>query len=247
MQPLEWALDVALIVMRNGGSTAMADRTFENVLRGFREDRVPVVWRLDFVAATGVAEGESFTVLRPVGPIGVNLVRASEAAVLGERVARGEVDTAALAGEVERINALAAPYNRWVMTAAAACTAAAFSRILGGDWGALGIACVAAGLGQLVRSLLQAMKIAVAPVTLVCGLLSACVAASGLRLGLSQTASAALIASVVYMVPGMPLINGFMDIVIQHRLLVGLERIANAVFLFLVLTIAIAFAQTVVM
>jgi hypothetical protein len=28
MQPVERALDVALIVMQNGGSTVMADRTF---------------------------------------------------------------------------------------------------------------------------------------------------------------------------------------------------------------------------
>ena len=107
-------------------------------------------WRLDFVAASSVAEGQSSTVLRPVGPIGVNLNRASEAEILGERVARGEVSTAALDSEIERIKALATPYNRWVMVAAAACTAAFFSQIPGGDWGALGIAFVAAGIGQFL-------------------------------------------------------------------------------------------------
>jgi len=247
MQAVERALDVALIVMQNGGSTVMVDRTFQNILKGYKQDGVSAAWRLDFVAASSAAEGQSSTVLRPVGPIGVNLVRASEAAVLGERVARGEVNTAALVSEVERLKALAPPYNRWVMIAAAACTAAFFSQIPGGDWGSLGIAFVAAGIGQFFRSLLQAMKFAVAPVTLVCGVLSACIAGVGLRLGLSQMAPATMIASVIYMVPGLPLINGFVDVVSHKYLFVGLERIANAAFLFLLLAIAIALAFGVVM
>jgi uncharacterized membrane protein YjjP (DUF1212 family) len=245
MQPVERALDVALIVMQNGGSTVMADRTFTNVLKGYKEDGVSAAWRLDFVAASSVARGQSSAVLRPVGPIGANLVRASEAVVLGERVARGEVDAAALVSEVERIRALAPPYNRWVMVAAAACNAAFFSQIPGRDWGALGIAFVAAGVGQFLRSLLQARRLAVAIVTLVCGVLSACIAGVGLRLGLSRIASTTLIASVIYMIPGLLLINGFVDVVSHKHLLVGLERIANAAFLFLVLAIAIAFAYAV--
>lgn len=76
-------------------------------------------------------------------------------------------------------------------------------------------------------------------------MLSTCIAAVGLRLGLSQTAPATLIASVIYMVPGLPLINGFVDMVSHKYLFVGLERIANAAFLFLVLAIAIALAVAV--
>ena len=236
-----------MIVLKNGGSTAAADRTFRNVLREFKEDRVSAVWRLDFVAASSADDGGSAAILRPVGAIGVNLGRVSAATILGERVARGEIQPADLDAAVARIDALPPPYNRWTMVAAAACTAAAFSRIPGGDWGAVGLAFVAAGVGQVLRSRLQAMKLPVAPVTLICGVLSACIAAAGLRLGISHTAPPTLIASVIYMVPGLPLINGFIDVVTQRYLFVGFERIANASFLFLVLAIAIAFAYTVVM
>ena len=247
MESIEKALDVALIVMQNGGITAMADRTFKNILKGYGQDGVSASWRLDFVAVSGVAEGRSLTILRPVGPIGVNLGRVSEATILGERVARGDVDTAAIVSEVERLKALAPRYNRGTLIAAATLTAAAFSQLPGGDWGALGMAVMAAGVGQFVRSLLQARKLPVALVTLFCGVLSACLAGVGLRLGMSQTAPAAAVASVIYLVPGLPLINGFVDLASHKYLSVGLERMANAAFLFLVLAIAIAFAQTVIM
>src|SRR5512137_2387890 len=122
MQPVERALDVALIVLQNGGPTGLAERTFENILKGYKQDGVSAAWRLDFVAVSSTAEGQSSAVLRSVGPIGVNLVRASEAVVLGERVARGELDADALVSEIGRAKALALPYSRWVLMAAAACT-----------------------------------------------------------------------------------------------------------------------------
>jgi uncharacterized membrane protein YjjP (DUF1212 family) len=246
MRSVERALDVALVVIRNGGSTAMADRTFENILRGFRQDSVSTSWRLDAVAATSRAQGVSVTTVRPIGAVGVNLVRALEAAILGDRVARREVDVTDLESEVERINALPPSYNRWTTLMAAASIAAVFSQLAGGDWGALGIAFVAAGVGQLLRGSLQARKLPVAPVHLICGMLSASVAALGLRLGLSQAEPATAVASVVYMVPGLALINGFLDVVSRRYLLVGMERIADAAFLFLILALAIAFADTVV-
>lgn len=245
MHPVEMAVETALLVMRNGGSTVAAERCFTEILKGCRQEGVEAVWRLDFIAANHVVAGQASTVVRSVGPIGVNLVRASEAAVLGERVGKGELDAATLETEIQRIGHLPSPHDRWRMVAIAAFTAGCFSQVPGGDWGSLGIAFAAAGVGQLVRSLLQARKLAVAPVTLACGVLSALIAAAGLRLGFSQVAPATLIASVIYMVPGLPLINGFVDVVSHKHLVVGFERILNAGFLFLVLAIAIAFASAV--
>jgi hypothetical protein len=50
MEQIDRALDLALIVIENGGSTVMADRTFRNVLKGYGLNGVSVVWRLDFAA-----------------------------------------------------------------------------------------------------------------------------------------------------------------------------------------------------
>ena len=247
MHPVEIALEAAVLVMQNGGSTVAAERSFANLLKAFREDGVASVWRLDFVAATRTVEGRLVTVVRSVGPVGVNLVRASEVAALSDRAAKGEVDVAALEAEIERIRCLPSPHNRWLLVAAAACNAGCFSQLNGGDWGSFGIAFVAAVIGQSVRSLLQARKLAVAPVTLFCAVLSALIAAVGLRLGCSQVQPATLMGSVIYMIPGLPLINGFVDMISHRYLLAGIERMMNAAFLFLVLAVAIAFARTVVL
>jgi uncharacterized membrane protein YjjP (DUF1212 family) len=243
MEAVEIASEAALLVIRNGGSTVAAERSFSNILKGIGKEHADTVWRLDFIATTHAAQGQLSTVLRPVGSIGVNLTRASEVAVLGERVAKGGVTIGNLRAELERIKHMPSPYNRWVLMLIAAFTGSCFSQIAGGDWGGFGIAFVAAGAGQGLRSLLQARKFAVAPVTLISGVLSALIAAGGLRLRFSHVESATLIASVIYLVPGLPLINGFVDMVSHKYLLVGIERMFNAAFLFLVLAIAIAFAH----
>ena len=246
IRPVEMALDAAVLVLQNGGSTVAAERSFSRILTGYKEAGVTAVWRLDFIALGGTPDGERSTVVRSVGPIGVNLVRAGEVAALGDRVARREVEIAALGTELTRIKNLPPPYNRWLMVAAAALAGAFFSQLPGGDWGSLGIAFVAAAIGQCFRSILQARKVAVAPVTLFCGVISAAIANVGLRLGLSHTELPTLVASVMYMVPGLPLINGFVDVISHKYLFVGIQRIANAIFLFLVLAIAIGLASTVI-
>ena len=244
MEAIERALDVALIVIENGGATANAERTFRNVLKGYKQEGGTVGWRLDLVTVSGAGGPGASTVVRAIGPIGVNLVRASAAVVLGERVARGEIGPAALGPEIERVKALPLPYKRGVMIAASAFTAAFICRILGGDLGAVGITFVAGGIGALVRSVLKARGLPLAPMTLLCGLISASLAGLGLRLGLSPAMGPVLIGSVFYMVPGLPLINGFVDMVTYKHLLIGLERIANAALLFLALAVAVAFSYS---
>jgi len=245
IRPVEMALEAALLVMRNGGSTIAAHRSLTNILKGFHQQEVATIWRLDFIAATTRVAGRSSTFLRTVGPVGVNLTRASAATVLAEGVEQGTVQLAGREGELEGIRRIPTPYTRWLMMLAAAFASGCFSQLPGGDWGSFGIASVAAGAGQYLRSDLFARKLAAAPVTLICGVLSALIASVGLRLGLSQVVPATLMASVIYMAPGLPLINGFVDIASHRYMVVGIDRILNAAYLFLILGIAIVFAHTV--
>lgn len=246
MKPVESAVEAALLAMQNGASTVAAERSFTNIVTGYHQQGVTAVWRLDFIAASSTADGRSSTIVRPVGPIGVNLTRAGEVAALSERVANGEVEQPALDAEIERVQKISTPYNRWLVALAAAVVGGALSQFAGGDWASLPIAAVAAGVGQMLRSVLQSRKVPAANVTFICGLLSAGVASFALRLGFSHVPSVTMIASVVYLAPGLPLINGFVDVASHKYLIVGVERIINAVFLFTILAICIALAYTVV-
>lgn len=239
---VERALDVALIVMRNGGPTSMADRTFQNVLCGLGETGITAAWRSDLVAAGRAGGGPGPVVMRPVGNLAVRLGRASEAVALGERAAAGELDGEDVDAEIERINALDPHYSALVLVSTAMVSAVCFARLNGADWGAVGAAATASGVGQLLRGRFNAKGLQPTLVTLFCGIVSAGLGALAVRLGLTASIPAALIGSVIYLVPGLALINGFLDTVSQGHLVVGLERIANAAFLFAVIAIATGLA-----
>jgi uncharacterized membrane protein YjjP (DUF1212 family) len=243
-QAVTVALDLSSLVMQSGGSAVMADTTLKNVLKGYGEEGVSTVYRQDFIAASSVTNGRPWTMVRSLGPAGLHLVRASEAATLSERLAKREVNTVEFVSQIERIQRLASPYNRWTTILAAACAAAAFSRSTGGDWGGMGVVLVAAAAGQFVRSLLQKRNFSRYAVTFFCALISGFIAVAGLRLGLSSVAGATLIGSVIYMVPGVPLINGFIEIASGKHLFVGMQRLLDATSLFFILTIAVAIANS---
>jgi uncharacterized membrane protein YjjP (DUF1212 family) len=242
MKSVERALDVAVMVVKNGGSTAMADRTLANILKGCGQEGVSVVWRLDFVAARIEAEGASQTILRPIETVGLHLVRASAAVALGEQVADKGAHAVEIDAEIARIQSLPSPHSRWMMTLAAACAGAFFSRTAGGDWGAFGIACVSACVGQLIRGVLQARSVARIGVTMICALISGLIATAGLYLGLSQTTPATLVGSIVYMVPGVLLINGCIDFMSPRHMSVGIERLQDAALILLTLAIGVVLA-----
>lgn len=247
---VETALEVALLVMENGGSTFRANQTFQAMLNGLHLEGITALWQLNTVTVfeqrDGQRNGQMASRMRPIRAAGVNLSRVSAAWALARRVGMGDIAPAEIPAEIQRINALPLPYGPGVMVAIAALTAASFSQLIGGDWGSLALAGVAGALGQFVRLNLQARHFTSATVTLLCALLSALVASLGLRAGWSQVVPATLMGSVGYMMPGLPLANGFADLISQRHLSVGLERIANAVFVFLLLTLGIAIAAALV-
>jgi uncharacterized membrane protein YjjP (DUF1212 family) len=240
---IESILDAAVTVVENGGSTAMADRLFNNFARGFQLETISAIWRLDCLFVTCREDGRLVTLMRTIGPVGLNLLRVSEAATLSERAATGQVDAATFASEIDRIRELPFPYSRWAMAFAAACAGATFSQTMAGDVGALALCAVAAGIGQLARSQLQGRKFTRMSVTFICALLSGLIATAGLRLGISQSVPATLIGSMIYTVPGLLLINGFLDLTSEQFLFSGVQRLVHVAFLFMILCIAVGVAD----
>ena len=244
-QAIDAGLDVALTVFENGGATGVADRALVNVVKGLTGQRPSTVWRMDFVAVTVTVDDMPSSRFRLVGPVGVNLVRAAEATALAERVARERLDVAAVMAEGRRIRAMRPPYRLPVTVAAAAATSAFFSQLIGGDWGSFGIGLAAGGTGQLLRTSLGGRQVPAPAITIFCAGLSVLLAAAGLRGGLSDVVPATLISSVAYMIPGLPLVNGFRDVASSTYIAVGVQRIVSALVTFAFLAVALALGAAV--
>lgn len=119
---------------------------------------------------------------------------------------------------------------------------ASFCRLFGGDWTAVAIVFTSTLVGFAVRLRLQAHAVNHFLVFILSAFVASLCATAALRF--DCTAETALATSVLFLVPGVPLINGVIDIVEGH-ILVGCSRLINA--LMLIICIAIGLAATLLM
>ena len=119
---------------------------------------------------------------------------------------------------------------------------ASFCRLFGGDWTAAGIVFTATLVGFAARQRMQAHGVNHFLIFIISAFMASLCASAALRF--DCTAETALATSVLYLVPGVPLIKGVIDIVEGH-ILIGFSRLINA--LLLIICIAIGLSATLLM
>ena len=115
---------------------------------------------------------------------------------------------------------------------------ASFCRLFGGDWIAMSIVFV----GFAAKQRMQAHGVNHFLIFIISAFMASLCASAALRFDCS--AETALATSVLFLVPGVPLINGVIDIVEGH-ILIGCSRLINA--LLLIICIAIGLSATLLM
>ncbi|WP_300797626.1 threonine/serine exporter family protein [uncultured Alistipes sp.] len=119
---------------------------------------------------------------------------------------------------------------------------ASFCRLFGGDWTAVGIVFTATLVGFAARQRMQAHGVNHYLIFIISAFMASLCASVALRF--DCTAEIALATSPLFLVPGVPLINGVIDIVEGH-ILIGFSRLINA--LLLIICIAVGLAATLLM
>lgn len=131
--------------------------------------------------------------------------------------------------------------SRWLVLVLVAFANAAFCRLFGGDMMAMGLVWLATFSGFFVRDVLMRRHVNHMAVFVVCSFIASMVAGLGYRYNLGTTEDIALGTSVLFLIPGVPLINSIIDILEGH-VLVGWSRAINAFIL--IICIALGLSMT---
>ena len=115
---------------------------------------------------------------------------------------------------------------------------ASFCRLFGGDWLSMGIVLSATITGMFLRQRMQANHINHYVVFAVSAFVASLCASTSLIF--DTTSEIALATSVLYLIPGVPLINGIIDIV-QGETLIGCSRLISAFLLIICIAIGMSF------
>lgn len=131
--------------------------------------------------------------------------------------------------------------SRWLVLILVAIANAAFCRLFHGDLVSMGIVFVATLFGFFIRQELMEKHWNHLAVFIISAFAASMVASTGYLLQWGETPSVALGTSVLYLIPGVPLINSIMDIIDGH-VLAGTSRFINACIL--IICIAIGLSMT---
>jgi Uncharacterized conserved protein len=114
---------------------------------------------------------------------------------------------------------------------------ASFCALFGGDWTARIIVFSATLIGFYIRQVLQKKKVNHYIIFVISAFIASLVASSALTL--NTTAEIAIGTSVLYLVPGVPLLNGVIDVVEGH-VVIGCTRLIQALLLILCIAIGLS-------
>lgn len=122
------------------------------------------------------------------------------------------------------------PENKNLVLFLASCANAAFCRLFTGDWVAVGIVFMSTLAGFYVKQVLTEKKVDVRLIFIVCAFVSSVLASASALFGIGTTPDIAVGTSVLYLVPGIPFLNSFSDLLEGHYIL-AFGRFMHAIIL----------------
>lgn len=127
----------------------------------------------------------------------------------------------------------------WVVLLLVSCANAAFCRLFQGDFIAMGLVFAATMIGFFVRQELMKRHVNHMVVFVVCSFIASFIASAGIKYNWGETQQVALASSVLFLIPGVPLINSIIDILEGH-VLIGFSRAINACILIICVALGLS-------
>ena len=218
------------LLLQHGADAGRVEASLRQMEPGLGIDRIDAIVMSKTILLTATRQEAHHTRVARVPIVGVNMNSLNEIEQLLGLFQQGRVTPEQLERVLNQIATLPHHYSRGVIVVAVGLACAAFCRLFGGDWAALAVTGVAAALAAWVRMWLNQRRVNYFLVVLLTALTASLVAGSALWL--SQTPQSALMAAVLLLVPGVPLINASVDILRGH-ISAGLARAVTSLVVFL--------------
>jgi uncharacterized membrane protein YjjP (DUF1212 family) len=177
-----------------------------------------------------------YTEVVDIPALPVNFEYNSELSSLSWKAHDKRLPLAVLREEYARIKSRPGMSPGWILLLVGFANAS-FCRLFGGDWSSAGIVFVATLVGFFTRQQMQRGHVNHFIVFTVSALVASACASTALLF--DTTAEIAIATSVLFLIPGVPLINGVIDIVEGHSL-TGASRLIQAFLLIICIAVGLS-------
>ena len=227
---LTFALQVGLLAHQSGAGTHRTSLLIQRTAKALGAARVEVIISSTNIGATIEWGDQRETGFRKAPHMGANFALLTSLNQWLARLEQGEADPAQAQLALDTIAQRAIHYPKWLITALVGLSCGAFAALFGGDVAAILITTFGATLGMAVRFYLVIHHFKPSVFATAASFVALLVV--GLLRDFTATPEAALAASVLFLIPGVPLINGAADL-LNANYLNGMVRFAmSAVIIF---------------
>lgn len=208
-----------------------------------REVVMTIMPRHIHMTVSNADRSESYTYIASINSAVISFDVNTRLSELSWAVADGRLDFHDALLEFDKI--CRTPHcNKWLVLLLASLANAAFCRLFGGDWQAMLMVFAATLVGFRLKQLLAARRVDVRVIFIVCAFVSSIIGDGCWQLHFGNTPDIALGTSVLYLVPGIPFLNSFSDMLAGHYIC-AFSRFMNAVILTASLSLGLLFGMLV--
>ncbi|MEG1546520.1 MAG: threonine/serine exporter family protein, partial [Bacteroides sp.] len=180
----------------------------------------------------------SYSTVNKIKPYGLNFAINSNLSTLSWQAADEHLSLEELEKRFQAI--VTKPReSKWLVLILVAFANASFCRLFQGDFISMGIVFVATLIGFYIRQLLLSRDWNHLAVFIISSFTASMIGSTGYLMHWGNTPSMALGTSILYLIPGVPLINSIMDIIDGH-VLAGISRFINACLLIICISIGLS-------
>lgn len=232
-------LDLAITLMASGAHTSRVVRNVERVAESFGYSTDLTIFQLS-VLMTITRMNDSnvrHTAIRKIKPMALNFRTISNLSALTWNAYDNKLPLQEIRDEFNDI--IQTPrLSRWTVLFLVACANAAFCRLFMGDWYAMLFVFAGTFLAFFLRQEMTERHINHFVVFITCAFLSSMIAGTSILLNIGKTPDVALATSVLFLIPGVPMINSIIDILEGH-VLAGTSRLMNAMNLIICIALGL--------
>jgi uncharacterized membrane protein YjjP (DUF1212 family) len=220
---IDLSLWAGQLLLQHGAESARVEETVHRLGTGLGCDWMDILVSPNAIMVTTSSGDEFRTKIRRVVTIGVNMQIICEIDDLSRQASSGLTDRFQAREHLQHIDLLKPQYNRWLVVLMVGLACGAFSRLFGGDWGVFVVTFFSAGAAMFARQELNRHHFNPLVIVVLTAFVAGVFASSATVFQLSNHPQLALAASVLLLVPGVPLINSAEDLIKGH-LVTGITR-----------------------
>lgn len=222
--------EYAAMLLGSGATCVRLERNVRRIAAHYGHEAVMTIMpRHIHMTVCNESHRDSFTYITAIRSATISFDVNTRLSELSWDVADGKLSFRQARKSLQEIYAIA-PADRWAVLLLASLANGAFCRLFGGDITAVLLVVIATAAGFFAKQQLVASRVDMRIVFIICAFVSSVIASSGNLFGFGSTPDVAVGTSVLYLVPGIPFLNSFSDMLAGHYIC-SFSRFMGAVLL----------------